>query len=129
MKKGDIIDMDFANISYDIIEAGIKVTKTGNISEINSSVLFFSVPIIYKSSNNDQEPSYKKQKIGQLVVYPNSSLIYLEIFASESSNSDDLNERLALSIFNERKFLKVEHNNDLIIRRNTFPRLMRVNIK
>ena len=129
LKKGDIIDMDFANVSYDIIEAGIKVTKTGNISEINSSVLFFSVPIIYKSSNNDQEPSYKKQKIGQLVVYPNSSLIYLEIFASESSNSDDLNERLALSIFNERKFLKVEHNNDLIIRRNTFPRLMRVNIK
>lgn len=129
LKDDDIVEMDFNDVSYDVIEAGVRVNKTGTISDIDSSVLFFSVPIIYKSSDNELDPTYKKQKIGQLMAYPTSSLIYLEIFATESSNADDLLDKLPLSVFNEQRSLKVAHESDLILRKNTFPRLMRVNIK
>ena len=68
------------------------------------------------------------KQIGNLKVYTDSSMIYIEINATESSDSKDLEKRLPINYFDEIKTFSVETDANMILKRNTFPRLKKVEI-
>lgn len=129
LKEGDIVEMDYTKVSYVAIESGSSVSKEGDISEVNSSATSFSIPVVHKTTDNELDPEYKEQQIGKLLVYPKSYMMYLELNATESTNPDDLLDKLPISVFDERRRLVVINDADVTLRRNTFPRLMKVNIQ
>lgn len=125
LNEGDEIMMDYENVFYIIREQGKEVEKTGPLTDIDSSVVSFRIPLLHKADN---QPDTKTQKFGNLMVFPESYLMYLEINATESTHQDDLAEKLPIDSFNLRRKLIVTNDGDLTLRRNTFPRLIRVEI-
>ena len=55
-------------------------------------------------------------------------MIYIEINATDSTNSKDLAKRLPINYFDEIKTFLVETDTNMILKRNTFPRLKKVEI-
>ena len=124
LEKGDVIEFDYNQISYIIIEKGKEVEKLGDISQIDSSSRLFTIPLIYKASKDSND----SKQLGALVVYPEDKYIYLEVYSTDSENEDDLKNMFSRSIFNKRRRLFVSNDNDISLRMNTFPRLIRVEI-
>ena len=126
LNEGDVIIMDYENVTYIVKEQGKEVEKTGALTDVDSSVVSFKIPLLHKADN---EVDTEKQKFGNLMVYPDSYLMYLEINATESTHPDDLASKLPIDSFNKRRKLIVTNDGDLTLRRNTFPRLIRVEIR
>lgn len=125
LNAGDEIIIDYDNVTYIVKEQGKEVEKTGALTDVDSSVISFKIPLIHKANNEEES---KNQKFGNLMVYPDSYLMYLEINATESTHEEDLASKLPIDVFNTRRKLTVTNDGDLTLRRNTFPRLIRVEI-
>lgn len=125
LNAGDEIIIDYDNVAYIVKEQGKEVEKTGALTEVDSSVISFKIPLLHKANNKEES---KNQKFGNIMVYPDSYLMYLEINATESTHEEDLVSKLPIDVFNTRRKLTVTNDGDLTLRRNTFPRLIRVEV-
>ncbi len=131
IEKGDKLYFDFDHITYFKNISGVNTEiKDGKVEDINSLVKQFYVPLMLDTRAISPGSSYPKkiQQIGNLKVYPETKLIYVEINATESKNNKDLEKRLSLDIFDEIKTFSVEIDSNMVLKRNTFPRLKKVEI-
>ena len=129
--KGDKLYFDYDNITYyKNVNGIIKEFEGGSASDIDSSIKSFIIPFMLDTTNVDPKLGINRgvKQIGNLKVYPETSVIYIEINATDSKDADDLEKRLPLDIFNETKTLSVEIDPNMTLKRNTFPRLKRVEI-
>lgn len=121
----DEIIMDFDNITYFVVEKGELKEKVGTADDINSSIARFFIPLKHKADNKDDTEA---KQFGFLKVFPKSSMMYLEINATKSITEADLEKQLPLETFSTRRRLIVENDGNMNLRRNTFPRLLRVEV-
>lgn len=125
LQPKDVVYMDYDNIKAYFIEQGKEVQKILPISKIDSSVKEFYIPLIHKETKN----SLSQQIIGNLIVLPEAQLIYMELEATESENIVDLQTALPLTAYDKRRRLLIKTDGDNQLRRNTFPRLIKVFIE
>ena len=130
IEKGDKIFFDYDNILYYKNVNGIITEFSGNVENIDSSVKSFLIPLMLDTRNISPSSSLTKElkQIGNLKVYTDSSMIYIEINATDSTHSKDLAKRLPINYFDEIKTFLVETDTNMILKRNTFPRLKKVEI-
>ena len=121
---------EYDNILYYKNVNGIITEFSGNVENIDSSVKSFLIPLMLDTRNISPSSSLTKElkQIGNLKVYTDSSMIYIEINATDSTHSKDLAKRLPINYFDEIKTFLVETDTNMILKRNTFPRLKKVEI-
>ena len=130
IEKGDKIFFDYDNITFYKIVNGVLQEFNGGVQDIDSGVKSFLIPLMLDTRNITPTSTLPKElkQIGNLKVYTDSSMIYIEINATESSDSKDLEKRLPINYFDEIKTFSVETDANMILKRNTFPRLKKVEI-
>lgn len=128
--KGVKITFDYEHIKYFKIVSGIVEEFQGTEVDIDSSVISFHVPMILDTTETDPLSPFPREikQIGWLQVYNRNKVIYIQIDATDSNSPEDLAQRAHISYFEEKRDIGVENSANMVLKRNTFPRLKRVEI-
>ena len=122
--------LDFNNIKYFKSVQGIITELKGTDRDIDSSVISFHVPIMLDTRGVEENNPIDRElkQIGWLQVYNNQKMIYIQIDATDSENKDDLKERADISLFDTKIVFGIRNDANIKLKRNTFPRLRRLEV-